>query len=232
MTFKKFTLGLVAAFGLPWLVLIVIPFAKMRNVEPVAFDEDKDGQSGLYEPNRAGRVSNGSLVYGANSCYVCHSQVIRPTYAGSEIWRDDWAGLAKNADDIDTRRESNVWDYQGEKIAHIGLTRNGPDLSNAGYRLEMKAAKLEMDVEDYVYARLLNPRGFIGNHWSTCPSQPQLFRAPNAYAQTGEVFTDKDGNEYVPGKSARALASYLISLKKDDKVPDSINYRRVKTVAK
>lgn len=228
MSFQKFTLGLVAAFGLPWLLLIVVPFAKMRDVAPVSFDEEKDGVTGIYEPNRSGRVSNGSEVYGANSCYVCHSQVIRPTYAGSEIWRDDWAGLKKNADEKDTRRESNVWDYAGEEIAHIGLTRIGPDLSNVGYRLEQKAAHYGLTKEDYVFSRLLNPRDFIGNHWSTCPSQPQLFRKPTEFAQSEEVYTNASGEEFIPGKNARALASYLLSLKKDDQVPDAINYRRSK----
>lgn len=237
MSFKNFMLGLVATFGLPWLVLIVVPFAKMRNIEPVSFDEDKDGITGVYAPKKSGRIANGSEVYGANGCYVCHSQVIRPTYAGSEIWRDDWAGQKKNADDKDTRRESNVWDYNGESVAHIGLTRIGPDLSNAGYRLEKKAAKFGMNVEDYIYTRLLSPRSFVGNHWSTCPSQPQLFSKPSPYGQD-KIYTVKSGENkkgedkhYVPSKSAKALASYLLSLKKDDVIPDAINYRRVKTAA-
>lgn len=235
MTFQKFTLGLVAAFGLPWLLLIVVPFAKMRNVTTVSFDEAKDERTGVYAPSRAGRIANGSEAYGANGCYVCHSQVIRPTYAGSEIWRDDWAGQAKNADDKDTRRETNEFDYKGELIAHIGLTRVGPDLSNVGYRLEKRAAGLGLDPEEYIYTRLLSPRAEIGNHWSTCPSQPQLFSKVADYSQTDKAIEyvcceDKDGNpitkKVIPGKSARALASYLLSLKKDDQVPSAINYGR------
>ena len=146
MTFQKFILGLVASFGLPWLLLIVVPFAKMKSPEVISFDEAKDDKVGTYAPSRSGRIANGSEVYGANGCYVCHTQVIRPTYAGSEIWRDDWAGQKKNADDKDTRRESNVFDYQGESIAHIGLTRVGPDLSNVGYRLEKRAEKMGLSV--------------------------------------------------------------------------------------
>ena len=87
MTFQKFILGLVAAFGLPWLALIVIPFGKMSSLEPVAFDEELDGRIGNYESSQVGRVPKGSEVYGANGCYVCHTQVIRPTYAGTEMWR-------------------------------------------------------------------------------------------------------------------------------------------------
>ena len=237
MTFLKFTLGIVATFGLPWLMLIVIPFGQMRDLEPVAFDEEKDGKTGLYEVNRAGRFAYGSEIYGANGCYVCHTQVIRPTYAGTEIWRDDWAGQKKNADDQDTRRESNVYDYQFEKVAHIGLTRVGPDLSNVGYRLEKKAAELGIDAEEYIYRRLLEPRSFIGNHWSTCPSQPQLFRKADQYGQSDEFLkvlvkeADNAGeaDEYKvvkPAQSAKALASYLLSLKKDNQVPSAMNYAR------
>jgi len=148
MTFQKFILGLVAAFGLPWLLLIVIPFGKMSSLEPVHFDEDKDGITGVYESSQVGRVAKGSEVYGANGCYVCHTQVIRPTYAGTDMWRDDWAGQKKNADDKDTRRESNPFDYAREDniagIAHIGLNRVGQDLSNVGYRLEARAEELGM----------------------------------------------------------------------------------------
>jgi len=63
MSFQKFTLGLVAAFGLPWLLLIIAPFAKMRSVQAVSFDEEKDGKTGTYTPERPGRISNGSDVY-------------------------------------------------------------------------------------------------------------------------------------------------------------------------
>ena len=230
MSFRNFILGLIVTFGLPWFLIIVMPFAKMRDVAPVEFDEEKDGITGVYTPDRAGRTSNGSEVYGANGCYVCHSQVIRPTYAGSDVWRSDWAGQEKNADDKDTRRETSVFDYQGEKIAHIGITRNGPDLSNVGYRLEKRATKEGVTVEELIYRRMLNPRGEKGYDWSTCPAQPQLFKKKPSHLQTEEAYdfpVGKNGKvvKMIPGKGARALASYLSSLKKDDQVPHTMNYR-------
>ena len=228
MTFQKFMLGLVAAFGLPWLLLIVVPYGKMSSLEPVAFDEEVDGITGFYESSQVGRVPKGSEVYGANGCYVCHTQVIRPTYAGSEMWRDDWAGQKKNSDDKDTRRESNPFDYSREKIAHIGLNRVGQDLSNVGYRIEARAKKLGLTPEQYIYQRLLQPRSFIGNHWSTCPSQPQLFDKADSFGQNSEFITieKKNGSTktYVPNGNARALAGYLLSLKKDNQVPASMSY--------
>ena len=228
MSFQKFTLGLVAAFGLPWLLLIVVPFGKTSTLPLVEFDEDADGITGLYESSHTGLVGLGSQVYGENGCYVCHTQLIRPTYAGTEIWRDDWAGQKKNADDKDTRRESNAFDYAKESVAYIGINRVGQDLSNAGYRIEKDAAALGLSAEQFLYQRFANPRAFIGNHWSTCPSLPQLFKKASAYSQNQDAVsvTDKDGETLtlLPGKEARALANYLLSLKKDNQVPASMSY--------
>jgi hypothetical protein len=136
MSFRQFAFGLTASFGIAWLAIVIVPFFIMRQVKPVAFDETADGQEGIYHPQRAGRVVNGAEVYAANGCYHCHSQLIRPTYAGNDLGRPDWAGLKADEERGDTRRESNVFDYQGEKFAQIGLSRLGPDLSNVGRRVE------------------------------------------------------------------------------------------------
>lgn len=229
MSFQKFMLGLVAAFGIPWLLLIVIPFGKMSSLEPVAFDEEADGQTGYYSSSHVGRVPRGSEVYGANGCYVCHTQVVRPTYAGADMWRADWGGQSKNADGVDSRRESNAYDYAREKFAHIGLNRVGPDLSNAGYRIESFAAELGLSPEQYIFSRLIDPQGTTGFDWTNCPSQPQLFKKASAHSQSSDIVTIEKKNgktkAYTPGSDARALASYLLSLKKDNKVPESISHK-------
>ncbi|MDG1671366.1 MAG: hypothetical protein P8H96_10885, partial [Akkermansiaceae bacterium] len=81
MTFKSFIFGLLASFGLPWLAVVVFPFSKMRALEPAKFEEgDRKGQA--YSPMRDGRVNEGSKIYGQEGCYHCHTQLIRPTYAG------------------------------------------------------------------------------------------------------------------------------------------------------
>ena len=38
MTFKAFISALAASFGVPWLLIIVVPFGKMRNLDAVHFD--------------------------------------------------------------------------------------------------------------------------------------------------------------------------------------------------
>ena len=62
MTFKTFVLALILSFGLPWLMLVVVPFGKMRNVEPVYFTAEEDGLDEVYVPRRSGRIADGAQV--------------------------------------------------------------------------------------------------------------------------------------------------------------------------
>ncbi len=94
MTFKTFIIGLLCSFGLPLLLIVIIPFSSMQAIEPVSFNENDDGMDEVYVPRRNGRITDGAKIYGANGCYVCHSQLVRPTSstAASDVWRSDWAG--------------------------------------------------------------------------------------------------------------------------------------------
>lgn len=201
----------------------------MSQTQAVSFVEDIDEQTGVYTTKRAGRVLDGAKVYGAEGCYLCHSQLVRPTYAGSDVWRLDWAGDA-NHPDGDTRRETNVYDYAGERFAQIGLTRTGPDLSNVGVRIRKYAKEAEISPEEWAYMHLYNPRHKLTTSWSVCPSSTQLFRTCDVQGQGSlealSVDSIKDGEQLIPKESARALVSYLLSLKKDNKVPASIDYSR------
>lgn len=223
MTVKHFFYGLILSFGLPWLLVVAIPFESMRSLEAVEFSEDKDERSGPYIPARGGRMGNGSVVYASENCASCHSQVIRPTYAGNDLFREGWAGADK-----DSRRESNAFDYPGElngagkSFAHIGETRNGPDLSNVGYRYSGEEGYKQLLVH------LFNPRLVEGNYKSTCQSNPALFTSIDDKGQGGHRdaldVPSKKGEKIIPKDAALTLANYLQSLKRDDKVPDSMNY--------
>lgn len=224
MTLKSFLIGMLASFGLAWMCMIAIPAAKMSKLPAVrmaAAEED----SPYYERRVSGRLLNGAQVYASNGCYTCHSQLNRPTYAGTEVWIDDAAGMV-DEDGNDSRRETSVNDYEGEKYAQLGLQRVGQDLSNFGYRAERyakeytAATKESMTAEQWLLAHLKNPRDgklrrgekgeVIDMSWSTCPSQPQLF------------------NDGRPNEQADALVSYLLSMKRDDQMPDSMNYAKKK----
>lgn len=226
MSFRNFIYGLAASFGVAWLAIIVVPFIKMRNLEPIAYDEAADGVEGFYHPKRTGRVANGAQVYAENGCYLCHTQVVRPTYAGNDLQRPDWGGLKNDEDRGDTRRETNAFDFGGESFAQIGVTRFGPDLSNLGRRVEALYAP-EGGAEDWLYAHLYNPRHDVNRRKSTCPSYRFLFiERPVKGARSTEAlsFAGSEDTEVLPGSDAKALVSYLLSLKKDQPVPASLDF--------
>jgi cytochrome c oxidase cbb3-type subunit 2 len=225
MSLRTFILGLSASFGVAWLAVIVIPYLKMRNLEPVPFP-DSTSTAGIFFPKRTGRVADGAKVYAENGCYLCHTQVVRPTYAGNDLYRPDWGGLKNDEARGDTRRETNAYDFNGETFAQIGLTRMGPDLSNLGRRVETEYAA-GGNPEAWLYAHLYNPRSNPELWKSTGPPHPFFFDKreikgnPSANALSVDV---GDGFELVPDSDAKALVSYLLSLKKDQAVPPTFSF--------
>ena len=230
MSFRTFFLGLSGTFGVAWLAIIIIPFIKMRSLEPLKMDE-AEGTNVVYIPKRAGRITDGAEVYAENGCYLCHTQVVRPTYAGNDMFRPDWGGLAEDEDRGDTRRETNAFDFPGEDFAQIGVARIGPDLSNLGRRVEaLYAPKEEMEPDMWLYRHLYNPRWVPQRRSSTCPAFRFLFDESEIKGNASEEslpFAGEDGGEISPGPDARALVSYLLSLKKDQPVPASLNFSPV-----
>ncbi len=216
---QKFTLGLALAFGLPWLFLIVIPWAHMRALEPVPYsEEDGDVEVSAYPPGLAGRVRAGHRVYAEQGCVYCHTQMVRPTYAGSDLWRPGWGGREEEG----LQRETRMQDYLGESYAFLGVYRNGPDLSNVGWRIEDPA---------WHHRHLYNPRA--ENEWSIMPSFSYLYEKrpvegqPSADAlELPAEFAPEEGYEIVPTSEAKALVEYLMSLKKDYKVPVAVRKGR------
>ncbi len=155
MTVKTFFYGLIASFGLPWLVMLAVPFSTMRSLEAPQYDEVNDERTDLYQAKRSGRIAVGSLVYGQEGCAMCHSQVTRPTYAGQDVFREGQGGSKKDGERGDTRRITNAWDFAGEERAHIGESRIGPDLGNFGNRLEVLAAKENVKAAEAMGIKLI-----------------------------------------------------------------------------
>lgn len=226
MSFRTFILGLSASFGVAWLAIIVVPFVKMRNLAPVTLNEATDGTTGIFFPKRTGRVADGALIYAENGCYLCHTQVVRPTYAGNDLYRSDWGGLKADADRGDTRRETNAYDFFGETFAQIGVTRLGPDLSNLGRRIEAEYAVGKSPTK-WLYAHLYNPRNEPVRWKSTCPSFRFLFdeQPIKGNPSVDAISVSANGEtELVPNSDAKALVSYLLSLKKDQPVPAVLSF--------
>lgn len=208
MKFSTFIIGLAATFGIPWFFIVATPFAKMSDLEPVEFVEASDGFDGVYEFARSGRT-DGAPIYAANGCALCHTQVVRPTYAGTDMYRDNWAGVRGSAADgiADSRRETNPYDFAGEKFAYIGQGRVGQDLSNVAIRAAEYGAKEGLSAEQWLLNHLYDPRDF--DYKSVCSSVSFMF----------------DGSATKPKGDAKALAAYLLSMRKDNPVPNSLNPR-------
>jgi len=142
MTVKTFFLGLSASFGLPWLVMLAVPFGTMGALEAPQYDEINDERTDKYQPLRAGSLETGSQVYRQEGCMTCHTQTTRPTYAGQDVFREGQGGTRNHEERGDTRRITNAWDFEGEFMAPIGDSRIGPDLGNFGNRLDVLAIEV------------------------------------------------------------------------------------------
>jgi cytochrome c oxidase cbb3-type subunit 2 len=224
MSLRVFILSLSATFGIAWLFVVVVPYFQMRSLAPI-MTKEASGREMPFVPKRAGRIADGAEVYGANGCYLCHTQVVRPTYAGNDLYRADWGGLKDDEDRGDTRRETNAYDFEGEKFAHIGVSRFGSDLSNLGRRVERYAG--EGSPENWLYTYLYNPR-LLPQRWdSKCPPHPFLFEKREKKGQESAnalCIPAEPGYEWVPTSDARALVSYLLSLKKDHALPPELDF--------
>lgn len=225
MNLKTFIFGLLLSFGVPFILLVAVPYARMQALEVTQYDEILDETTGPFQVKTSGTLTQGLTVYNGNGCYHCHTRIIRPTYAGADMWHNDMAGVVGDEVLGDSRRESVVEDYAGEDFVSIGLSRNGPDLSNVGRRVLAYIKDTELTPEQWFYNFLQNPRALAGQQDNLCPAQPQLFELVPQYATQRTaaalpVRTEGD-SQLIPTDDARALVSFLVSLKRDTALPKS-----------
>ena len=210
---RKFVLGLAAAFGMPWLILVMVPALRAQKLTPLPYDKDRDGVEGVYPG--AGIYRQGQLVYLREGCAQCHTQVIRQSFGGiMDGWRKGW-GSDQSPQPAGMTRQSYMLDYLGEPVAPLGVQRNGPDLANLGYRYK--------DASD-LHVQLYAPQ--VHEHRSIMPSFRHLYTVRKIEGLKSsdaldlpKPFAPKKGYEVVPTPAAKLLVSYLLSLKKDAPIP-------------
>jgi cytochrome c oxidase cbb3-type subunit 2 len=212
MNFRTFILGLAATFGLPWLLLIVIPVVKYQSLTPIAYDKDKDGVDGYFPPAPVNR--QGQLVYVQEGCNQCHTQMIRPVQLGLDGWYKGW-GSDQETKPAAPARSQTLHDYLGENFALLGVQRVGPDLANYGYRAPVAAV---------IHQKLYAPRSV--QDWSNMPAYTHLYKVQKIQGpvssralQLPAAYAPPAGYEVVPTPEADRLVEYLLSLKKDAPVP-------------
>jgi cytochrome c oxidase cbb3-type subunit 2 len=210
--FPRFILGLAAVFVVPWLVLVVMPYLRLSAVEPVLYSEGDEVDSSVSYPSVwIGANKDGERIYASAGCVYCHTQMVRPTYAGADMWRKGWGGDGAGG----TARETGPQDYVNDRYALLGYMRLGPDLANVGTRNQDRA---------WYHLKLYNARMEVAD--SPMPSYGYLYnkqlidgqRSDKALKLEG-AFAVEDGYEVVPTEKAEALVDYLLSRKKNAKLP-------------
>ena len=209
---RKFIGVLILAFGLPWLLLVVLPYFRLSAIQPVQYSQaqkDKASESGAdlwssYPPHPGGLAQYGKQVYTEEGCAYCHTQVIRPRYAGPDIWRPGWG-----------TRETRPTDFLYDPFALVGILRIGPDLANVGGRFE--------DVTK-LHQYLHSPRSV--HKTSLKPSYRSLYKKQKITGDRSddaiEIEGAPAGYQVVPTYRAKALAAYLLALRKDQPLPREI----------
>ena len=226
---SKLLLGLALAFGAPWLLLVVGPYLKLSAADAVPYAEGEESPYvGYPDPNmsRAGESDFGAEVYSREGCAYCHTQVVRPTYAGPDMWREGWGGRTSEGQ----IRETRPGDFLGEGYAQLGYQRIGPDLSNVGTRIadRLAAAESELTDREWHHLHLYAPRQV--QDYSVMPSFRHLYEKVPAAGREGRValplegrFAPEEGYVIVPTAEAEALVDYLLSRRKATPLPSVLS---------
>ena len=185
-------IGIFVVFLFAWGGLVAMPYIQLGGLQPQI---DEEGNP--FPPLRDGLAEEGARVYAANGCMYCHSQQIRPEYAGSDLERG-W-GV----------RRTVPRDYVNDRPVFLGTMRTGPDLTNVGVRLQDPV---------WHHKHLFNPQAMV--EWSLMPPHRFLYKVqpvrngrphPDGFTMDGIP----EGHEIVPTQEAKALVAYLLSLKRN-----------------
>ena len=198
-------MGLLASMAVSWFTFVLGPVLQLGGLQQTTTS------SALREPypnNVPGLAHQGAEIYRANGCNACHTEQVRPTELGPDL-QMGWG----------TRR-SVAADYIYSDPVMLGSLRIGPDLANAGSRMDETAVLLRL-----YEPRIVNPA--LDEHHSLMPSYRYLFdvhkvgRIPSTNALTiPDQFMPPGPDKYevVPRPAARAVAAYVASLRQSQYV--------------
>ena len=187
--------GLLFVFLSSWLVWVYGSYHQMGRLLPDIDDTTQDQTPAAY----SGLAEQGRQIYAANGCVYCHSQQVDAATFNSDIARG-WGD-----------RRTVPRDYLRDRAAYLGNSRTGPDLSNVGMR---------RDKADWLYTHFYAPDAVSPG--TNCPPLPFLFahRKITGQPSTEAILVPDEPQpavpqwEVVPQHDAKALAAYLLSLKR------------------
>ncbi len=182
-------LGILCCMAASSLTFVLVPEIQSGKMEQTNSIPD----SLVYPSQPVGLAHQGAEVYRANNCAACHTRQVRPVNLGPDLSRG-W-GI----------RQSVGRDYLFDQPVMLGQQRVGPDLANAGLRMDARTILLH----------LYNPRATVPD--SVMP--PYRFLFEKRKAGRGGSSPDaimKDGDyEIIPRKEATSLAAFLMSQRQD-----------------
>jgi cytochrome c oxidase cbb3-type subunit 2 len=192
--------GVILTFAASWIGVVAYSYSELGRMEP--FVDENSGD--IAPPPLPGLAATGQRVYAANGCVYCHSQQVRP-----------------NSSDVAKKlgpRPTVARDFLREHPAQPGALRIGPDLTNAG---------LLATEADWFHRHLYEPT--VVSQGSNMPSYRYLYRLrkisgqPSNFAVKGLTgpHAPPPGYEVVPTEEARALVTYLLSLKRNYVLPEA-----------
>ena len=190
-------LGLFCTMAVSWLSFVLGPQLQIGGLEQGQVMTSNGPEDSKYPNLRAGQAIQGAEVYRANGCVACHTQQVRPREMGSDLDRG-WGTHT---------RYSVALDYIFDRTVQLGSQRVGPDLANAGLRMDTST----------VLMRLYAPDKIAGGR-TIMPPYRYLFEKrkvgqnPSIDALPVNV---EPGWEIIPRPEAISLAAYVASLRQD-----------------
>ncbi|MCC7377588.1 MAG: cbb3-type cytochrome c oxidase subunit II [Verrucomicrobiales bacterium] len=203
-------LGILLGLATSWWGMVVAPKWQLGTGLTVVAKET----SQHYPPTRPGLAQQGAEIYRSEGCNTCHSQLVRPEGFGPDLaW--GWG-----------RRRTVAQDYLRDNPVMLGSVRVGPDLSNVGSRMGAGDTNAQPAMVAYHLKHLYHPRTVMAK--SVMPAYPYLFEkrpvagfpSPDALKLEGE-FAPETGFEVVPRPEAKALVTYLLSLRSSVSLPEA-----------
>ena len=200
---KSILLGLLALFLTSWVGIVLASYVQVGRLLPDVDDVTHDQTPAPY----SGWAEQGRVIYASNGCVYCHSQQVRSRSASADLDREGWGA-----------RRTVARDYLQDRAAYLGDSRIGPDLSNVGVR---------RDKTDWLYQHMYEPETVSPG--TNCPPLGFLFDEHKIPGQpsTEAIVVNGPlkpavGYEVTPGHDAKALAAYLLSLKRSSyKLPEA-----------
>ncbi len=161
-------LGLFVTMAISWLSFIIGPQLQLGSLQPTT-NVVVNGNGVIYPNAEPGDAHQGAEVYRAEGCASCHTQQVRPRSQGADILRG-W-GI----------RRSTSYDYLFDQPAMLGSLRIGPDLANAGRRMNAGTVLLRLYAPNFVMPGSIMPCYRFLFHKQKIGNAP----SPNALWLTG-----------------------------------------------